>query len=145
MERRSELCKLGEEISGREIGQTSQELDSNEYMDIDEFMGVLRDVELITPFGKLESTYTDVAQVDFKPIELANLHTEQNDHTCPGSSGEIRQTSTVLQVVETVLASKKTTCKAPTLCSKQHTQKILEDAVMMNYLFLLISQKGNSS
>ena len=84
MENNLELRKVGEEMTTGKIGEIDQELDANQYMDIDEFMGVLRDVELITPFGKLESTAADMVQIDDKAVELEHRCTERSDHRCSG-------------------------------------------------------------
>lgn len=144
MENNSELRKVGEEMTTGKTEEIDKDLDANQYMDIDEFMEVLRDVELITPFGKLESTPVDAAQIDDKTVELQHCYTEQSDHRCLGTGGNLRAKHTVLQVVETVLDSHKNSCKAPSPCSKQRTQKVLEDAIMTNYLFCLMSQNGSS-
>lgn len=145
MENNLELRKVGEEMTTGNIREIDQELDANQYMDIDEFMGVLRDVELITPFGKLESTAADMVQIDDKAVELEHRCTERSDHRCLGIGQDLKTKPTVLQVVETVLNSHKSSCKATSPCSKQRTQKVLEDAIMTNYLFCLVSQNGDSS
>ncbi|PFX21464.1 Atrial natriuretic peptide receptor 1 [Stylophora pistillata] len=97
MENNSELRKVGEEMTTGKTEEIDKDLDANQYMDIDEFMEVLRDVELITPFGKLESTPVDAAQIDDKTVELQHCYTEQSDHRCVGTGGNLRAKHTVLQ------------------------------------------------
>ncbi|KAJ7389932.1 hypothetical protein OS493_028399 [Desmophyllum pertusum] len=129
MEKRNHSAKSFRQTTRRKA------LDSDKYMNIDEFMSVLHDVEMITPFGKLGSRYTDAHHVDdYQSITLFSQHTEQNDYrTIPQTS------SVMLQVVETLRDTRNSLSY-----SKQHSQKIVEDSVMTNYMFLLLSQSRKS-
>lgn len=117
-------------------GQTRrQALDTNEYMDIDEFIDVLREVELITPFGKVQGT--SVHQIGFETQELLTPHEERSDYR---SGRTIPQTPVVLQVLETErrLRDIDTETSNALPYSKQQSEQIVEDSEMTNYLLLLL-------
>lgn len=139
MENRSNQCKLEEKTLLERDSQTrNQALDTNKYMDIDEFMNVLREVQLITPFGKVQETsYTGLHQVGFQTQELLTQNKERNDFR---SGRTIPRTPTVLQVLETERALRDVNTSTPLPFSKQHSEQIVEDSVTTNYLFLLLSQ-----
>jgi len=108
-------------------------------MDIDEFMNVLRDVELITPFGKVRgANYTDVHQVDFQAF-----HAKEEDLTLAGRV--IPRTPTVLQVIETERLLREVDTNKRVPYSKQNSRQIVEDSVTTNYLFLLLSRRASKS
>lgn len=144
MENRSNQCKPGEESLLERDSQTrSEALDKNKYMDIDEFMNVLREVELITPFGKVQDTsHTGLHQVGFQTLELLTRDTERNDFR---SGRIIPRTPTVMQVLETERTLRDVHPCKPLPYSKQHSEKIVEDSVMTNYLSLLLSQNRTTT
>ncbi len=146
MENRSNQCKPGEESLLKRASQTrSQALDKNKYMDIDEFMNVLREVELITPFGKVQETsHTGLHQVNFQTLELLtrSRDKERNDFR---TGRIIPRTPTVMQVLETERTLRDVHPCKPLPYSKQHSEKIVEDSVMTNYLSLLLSQNRTAT
>lgn len=140
MEDHSNECKLGDKISTKGVSRTTNEvLDTSKYMDIDEFMNVLRDVELITPFGKVQGTsYTDVHQVDFQALHAKEKHF--------GPAGRvIPRTPTVMQVLEIERRLREADTDKLAPYSKQNSREIVEDSVTTNYLFLLLSRRATES
>lgn len=140
MENRSNQCNLGEDMTAKGVGETGSEvLDTKKYMDIDEFMNVLREVELITPFGKVqEASNTGVPQFDLQTLEMLTDCSRSKSKS--GRTKIIPRTPTVMQVLETERTLRDgDTCKLSPY-SKQHSEKVVEDSVMTNYRFLLLSQ-----
>lgn len=140
MEDQSNECKLGDKISAKGVSRTTNEvLDTDKYMDIDEFMNVLRDVELITPFGKVQgASYADVHQVDFQAF-----HAKETDFRLAGRV--IPRTPTVLQVLEMERRLREVDTNKVVPYSKQNSRQIVEDSVTTNYLFLLLSRRATES
>lgn len=140
MEDHSNECKLGDKISTKGVSRSTNEvLDTDKYMDIDEFMNVLRDVELITPFGKVQGTsYADVHQVDFQA-----LHAMEKDFTLAGRV--IPRTPAVLQVLDMERSLREVDTNKLVPYSKQNSRQIVEDSVTTNYLFLLLSRRATES
>ena len=140
MEDHPNECKLGDKISTKGVnGSTNEVLDTDKYMNIDEFMNVLRDVELITPFGKVQgASYTDVPQVDFQA-----LHATERDFTLAGKV--IPCTPTVLQVIDMERRLREVDTNKLVPYSKQNSRQIVEDSVTTNYLFLLVSRRATET
>ena len=127
-------------MAAKGVGETGSEaLDTKKYMDIDEFMNVLREVELITPFGKVqEASYTSVNQVDLQTLEMLTDCSRSKSRL--GRTKIIPRTPTVMQVLETERTLRDVDTRKLLPYSKQHSEKVVEDSVMTNYRFLLLSQ-----
>ena len=140
MEDHSKECKLGDKISTKGVSRpTNEVLDTDKYMDIDEFMNVLRDVELITPFGKVQgASYPEVHQVDFQA-----LHANEKNFTLAGRV--IPRTPTVLQVIEMERRLREVDANKLVPYSKQNSRQIVEDSETTNYLFLLLRRRATES
>ena len=119
----------------------SQLFDPDKYMSIDEFMQVLRETELITPFGRLPADIA-VNQDNLKSSEWFGHRMQQTNYR--GTRKEIIPlTPVVAQVLETERnlrdVDSKTSNSLP--YGPQHTKKIVEDSGVTNYLLRLLSDK----
>ena len=134
------MCTNGETVSSNEVRRSNQILDADKYMNIDEFIQVWNETELITPFGSLQSN-PNINHDNYKTFEWASNQSEQY---YGGSKKEfIPLTSTVLQVIETERYLRDidtTTSSLP----PQDTKEILEDSALQNYLVRLLSDNEKS-
>lgn len=117
--------------------------DSSEYMNIDEFMQVLHEAELITPFGRLQTA--DLNQVGLKNVGWFS-QMEQSD--CSRSIGRktiIPLTPIVVEVLETERNLRDIDTETSDLrpYGPQHTKKIMADSALTNYLLLLSEKEDN--
>ena len=120
----------------------NQVLNLDKYMNIDEFMEVLREAELITPFGKLQ-TDADVHHGSFRNVQRYSFETEKTN-SCNTRRTIIPLTPVVVQVIDFErnlrdadmsdmhLGSNKLFSFGP-----QDTKKIIQDSKLTNYLLLL--------
>lgn len=111
----------------------------DKYMNIDEFMQVLREAELITPFGKLQ-TDADVYRGNFRNFSRFSLESE-NVNSCTTKKLVIPLTPVVIQVleIERNLRDADMLMETSGLLNygPQHTKKIVQDSELTNYLLLL--------
>lgn len=117
----------------------NQVLNLDKYMNIDEFMQVLREAELITPFGKLQ-TDADVYRGNFRNFPRFSLESE-NQNSCLTKKSVIPLTPVVIQVIEIERNLRDADMLMETSgvmnYGPQHTKKILQDSELTNYLLLL--------
>ena len=110
---------------------------SEKYMNIDEFIQVLREAERITPFGRLQ-TDADVNQGRLKNVGWLSHNMKQSDYNRTRKS-IIPLTPVVWEVLETERnlrdVDTKTSNSLP--YGPQHTKKIVQDSTLTNYLMLL--------
>lgn len=113
---------------------------SDKYMNIDEFIQVLREAERITPFGRLQ-TDADVNQGRLKNVEWFSHHMKQSDYSRTNKS-IIPLTPVVWEVLETERNLRDVDTKTSNALpyGPQHTKKIVQDSTLTNYL-LLLSEK----
>lgn len=124
--------------NGGNISSKGKEaFNSDKYMNIDEFIQVLREAERITPFGRLQ-TDADVNQGRLKNVGWFSHHMKQSDHNRTSKS-IIPLTPVVWEVLETERnlrdVDTKTSNSLP--YGPQHTKKIVQDSTLTNYLMLL--------
>ena len=126
---------------GTNVGNISckgkEAFNSEKYMNIDEFIQVLREAERITPFGRLQ-TDADVNQGRLKNVGWLSHNMKQSDYNRTRKS-IIPLTPVVWEVLETERnlrdVDTKTSNSLP--YGPQHTKKIVQDSTLTNYLMLL--------
>ena len=117
---------------------------SDKYMDIDEFIQVLREAELITPFGRLQ-THAGMNQGRLENMEGFSHCLKQSDYSRSRKS-IIPLTPVVWEVFETERNLRDIDTKTSNAMpyGPLHTKKIVHDSVLTNYL-LLLSDKEETS
>lgn len=117
--------------------------DSSEYMNIDEFMQVLYEAELITPFGRLQTA--DLNQVGLKNVGWFSQMEQSDCSRSIGRKAIIPLTPIVVEVLETERNLRDIDTETSDLrpYGPQHTKKIMADSALTNYLLLLSEKEDN--
>lgn len=126
-------------------GNVSSKENLDKYMNIDEFMQVLREAELITPFGKLHKD-PDVYSGDYGNVQRFTFQPERTN-SCTTRKAVIPLTPVVVQVIDferklrDIDLNDLQESNNLLSCSPQNSKKILQDSELTNYLQLLIDKE----
>ena len=149
MEKLSSPCANRRGLLAKGDNRSNQVLDSEKYMNIDEFIQVLREVEQITPFGRLHSNVdvTCINRDEFRNVELFGHQMDRRNYNRPRKE-IIPLTSVVLQVLEMDRNLRDIDTKtgiAPMPYGPQHTKEIVEESIVTNYLLQLLTHREETS
>ena len=112
-------------------GQNSPVRHSKDYMDINEFMDVLGEIELITPFGRLSAN-------DSK-AKRSSLEEGSRFHSHTAKAQTFKQTKTAKTT------NARLTDVRDSMWKQELNESIVKDAVLTSYLLLLLSNTDDQS